>query len=325
MSPTAVSHTEKSTNVRSYSTPMRVALAGLRALDHGAPELAARLAERLMFRTTRRATSPWEFAALATAEPFTTRSASGLVRAWSWGSGPPVVLAHGWNGRGSQLAALVDPLLDAGYRVVTFDAPGHGASPGYESSLVDFANALDAVIDEVRPPFGRVHAVIAHSMGGAAATYSMSRHARSPLLGLERALRDNGLPVSRFAFLAPPVDVRDFIRGFAKRTGIGEDTTAALRRRVETRFGVPLAELDAVAAAQDLDAPLLVVHDEQDREVPVRCGKQLAAAWPGARLHLTDGLGHGRILRDPKVIDLIVDFVARGDDDAWTSFTHHAA
>jgi hypothetical protein len=35
----------------------------------------------------------------------------------------------------------------------------------------------------------------------------------------------------------------------------------------------------------------------------------LAGAWPGATLHVTRGLGHNRILRDPQVIAKVTDFV----------------
>jgi len=36
----------------------------------------------------------------------------------------------------------------------------------------------------------------------------------------------------------------------------------------------------------------------------------IAAAWPSARLRVTAGLGHARLLRDPDVVAEIVDFVA---------------
>jgi len=41
-----------------------------------------------------------------------------------------------------------------------------------------------------------------------------------------------------------------------------------------------------------------VLHDRRDAEVPFAHGAALAAAWPGAALRPSDGLGHRRILRD---------------------------
>jgi pimeloyl-ACP methyl ester carboxylesterase len=148
--------------------------------------------------------------------------------------------------------------------------------------------------------FGPVHAIVAHSMGGAAVTYAIHDYVDDP----------RGLPVKRLAFIAPPVDVRDFIRTFVHFIGGGPDLERALRARIEDRFGLQMEELYAPALARDLDAPLLVVHDENDREVPVDRGRLLASAWPGAKLEVTSGFGHTRILREQSVIDRIVDFVS---------------
>jgi hypothetical protein len=55
--------------------------------------------------------------------------------------------------------------------------------------------------------------------------------------------------------------------------------------------------------------PLLVVHDQGDRETSWAGGRQIARAWPGARMVSTSRLGHRRILRDPAVIAEVVGFL----------------
>jgi len=45
---------------------------------------------------------------------------------WSWGKGPLVVLVHGWTGHAGRLTRYVPALVDAGFSVLAFDAPGHG-------------------------------------------------------------------------------------------------------------------------------------------------------------------------------------------------------
>ena len=62
--------------------------------------------------------------------------------------------------------------------------------------------------------------------------------------------------------------------------------------------------------APRLRAPLLLLHDEGDREVPFAHGQAVAAAWPGGHLLPLRGLGHRRLLRDPAVIQAVVEFVA---------------
>jgi len=57
-------------------------------------------------------------------------------------------------------------------------------------------------------------------------------------------------------------------------------------------------------------APALVLHDQDDREVPYAAGLALARAWKGARLVATQGLGHRKVLRAAEVVQDAVDFIA---------------
>ena len=314
MTPMKVAQQPNSTTgriIQAATEPLahRAARLSLRLVDELSPALAARAGERLMFKTRRRPLRPAEAELLASARRFAVASAHGPLTAWRWGSGPPVVVVHGWNGRAAQLGAFVEPLVELGYGVVAFDAPGHGASPGDVSSLVHFADAVDAVLDAVRPVLGPAHAVIAHSMGGPGTAYALSRFRRQPAIALERGLRDLELPVERLVFVAPPIDVRDFIRSFSKQFGLSDGFEEALRLRTEQRFGVLLEDLYTPRVARRLSAPLLIVHDADDREVPVSRARLLARAWSGAELVVTRGLGHYRILSDTAVVEQVTRFV----------------
>lgn len=278
------------------STTVRSLFSGLQAFS---PGLAAELAAVAMFRTARRRPDRWEQDVLARAETLRLRSAGGALSVQRWGKGPLVVLVHGWNGRGSQLGAFVDPLLQAGFQVVAFDAPGHGGSTGNSSSMVEFANAFDAVVDSVKPFFQPLAGVVAHSMGGAAVTFALSRAQANGRL-------EPGARSPRLAFIAPPIDVRDFVQTVSSELGLSARTQTALEQALERRVGLRIEDLHAVRLAPDMTAPLLVLHDEQDRAVPVQCGEALARAWPGAELQKTRGLGHNRILRDPGIIAAVV-------------------
>ena len=75
----------------------------------------------------------------------------------------------------AQLDAFVEPLLAAGYRVVSFDAPGPGASTESfagrgRATLLEFSESLSSAVDR----FGDAHAVIAHSFGGRRPSYRSS-------------------------------------------------------------------------------------------------------------------------------------------------------
>jgi pimeloyl-ACP methyl ester carboxylesterase len=206
--------------------------------------------------------------------------------------GPVVALVHGWGSRAARLAVHVRALLERGFGVVAFDAPGHGESDGTLGSGVQAARALQAVAAD-RPIYG----VLAHSLGAAATMI---------------ALRE-GLPLSRAVFISPPGDIATYADHFARLFGLRPDVQAAMMRRTARRLRFAWADLDFAAMAAEMrHVELLLVHDRDDDEVPRRFGERIAAAWPRARLVTTEGLGHHRIARDPAIVDAAATFLAEG-------------
>lgn len=295
----------KSTNVR-FSPAMKAARMTLEFLGPRAPSLAARWAEE-MFLTARRSPRPdKERAVLASAEPTRVPYAGSHLPVWIWtpegvDDPPTAILVHGWEGRGSQLGAFVDPLLERGIRVVAFDAPGHGDARLRHASVVEHARALVAVAENVASR--GLLAVVGHSVGGAAA-----------LLATRFGLRPE-----RLALVAPPTSPARFAAGFSRMMGLDERVHAAMVHRLEERYGIAMADLDVRRDAARFASPVLVVHDEEDRIVPASDGAAIAEAAARGELVATRGLGHGRVLEAPQVIDRVVGFVTAGAQRA-----HHA-
>src|SRR5262249_37218235 len=141
--------TKKSTNVRSVI--LQLARDGLRGLERVSPDLAAAGAE-VLFRTPWKPARPKRERAIpARATPLAVSVAGASIAAWSWGRGAPVVLMHGWEGRGTQLGAFVAPLVERGFRVIAFDVRAHGDSPGHQATLVEFRDALVAISSVAGP------------------------------------------------------------------------------------------------------------------------------------------------------------------------------
>jgi pimeloyl-ACP methyl ester carboxylesterase len=208
---------------------------------------------------------------------------------------PAVYLVHGWGGWRGQLDAFAPPLVEAGFRVVSFDAPSHGDSdPGPEgpgrSTILELADALAAVV----AAHGPAHAVVAHSLGATAAAYAV------------RA----GLPAGRLAFVAPMADPLPYTRTFAGRLGFGERVRTRMVARAERRVGTSMSAFDVPAMARQVATPpLLCVHDRQDAETGWSDSAAIAQSWPDTRLVTTTGLGHRRILRAPAVVAEVTGFV----------------
>ena len=254
------------------------------------PNLAVDRATRLLLTPPRQAFSDAEMAALEEASLRPVPLTSGRLVAWRWGraADPAVVLVHGWGGRGTQLRALIEPLLGRGFSVVTYDAPGHGMSGRGESSFPQFVLALNAVLDR----FGPVHAIVGHSMGGAVAALAMAQRPS----------------VSCAVLIAPPASLSDATRRVADALRWPEALRVAIQQRIERCFDVKWSEFEAEKASGG--QPMLIVHDREDREVPLADGHRHQRNWPRARLLETRGLGHRRVLDDATVIRAVADFVA---------------
>lgn len=279
------------------STIVRIVRWGARISRTVAPGLASRWLERLFLTTRRRPAPPREVEWLADARRATLQVGEHQVPIHRWGRhGPTVLLVHGWDGRGSQMGAFVEPLCRAGYQVVAFDAPGHGAATGRSCSLPLLADTVAAVAHHI----GDVHGLIAHSLGTAATSIAISR----------------GLRVERLVYVAPPEDPGAYLRLAAGFLGFGDAVAARAQVRLEARFDIAFDGVRGRALAPGFGVPGLLFHDVTDREVPIGEGRALAAAWPEARLVETDGLGHNRILRDPAVVEQAVAFIDAGADRA---------
>ncbi|MFU3898466.1 alpha/beta hydrolase [Pseudomonas aeruginosa] len=124
----------------------------------------------------------WELPLLASSERVTLRFGLSVLR---WGEGPAVLLLHGWAGRPTQFAHLIEQLVGAGYSVYALDAPAHGRSPGREANVVLFAHALLEAAGELPP----LRAVVGHSLGGAAALLAAQMGLRSEALVTVRRRR----------------------------------------------------------------------------------------------------------------------------------------
>lgn len=275
-------------------------------LDKTLPALGGRWAYWLWFRTHRFAEPRREerYRLSATMIPFTQEGKPLAV--YAWGEGPCIVLVHGWNGRATQMWGFIDPLVARGFRVVAFDMPAHGGSAGKKTDLYKMADALKAVAAAQGP----LHGVVAHSLGVAA---------------LVMAVRD-GLALEKSVCVSPPAQTEWMIAGYAQALALSPRLQQMLRTLFERDYGERVwQDTSAEANVDKLRVPALVIHDEDDNEVPCEHGKRIAAQWPGARLVLTQTLGHRRILRDTAVIEAAVGFLSEeGDGESELNFKKSA-
>jgi pimeloyl-ACP methyl ester carboxylesterase len=246
----------------------------------------AREVARALLTPTRRAPRP---SAIAWERRETIATRYGPIAMFTIGTGPTVVLVHGWEADHVDMDAFVAPLLARGRRVVTFDLPAHGESSGERASLPDLAVALEDVIAAI----GNVDAAIAHSVGCATTAVTLAA----------------GAALQRVAFVSPPLRYAAFARFYAEQHGVeGDAIVAAL-----AEAGVDVGPLDIRKNAAEIDVPLLILHSKDDRVCDSTNATKIADVWKNARVTFVDGLGHNRILRDPNVVASAVDFVTESE------------
>lgn len=259
------------------------------------PDLAARVSFRFFTQPRRFPRPERERNWLLGAEELVLNNG---IRAWSWGRGPLCLLVHGWQGRGAQLGAFIAPLVERGYRVVAFDVEAHGSSPGTHATLLSWLAPITDIVER----FGDPVAVIAHSFGCPAVSLALRR----------------GLVTRSVVYLAPPDALDLGARTFARVTGIGDAGFEALARRVTAVTGLTFDDQRVATFGPTMKTPLLLVHDEQDPDVDIRCARTYARYWPGCHVHTTTGLGHRKILYDADVVGRVVRYVHAHRHDGST-------
>jgi len=208
------------------------------------------------------------------------------MAALSWGEGPKVLLVHGWEGRASQMGALGMAFAEAGYQAIAIDLPGHGHSPGRRTTLPATIDAVHAALRFLRP-----EAIVAHSFGACAAAH---------------ALLDADIP--RAVLIAPGNPVRA-TTSFGELLNLPDSLRLRIEAYMERLFGRTMNSYGPEAVSRGAHARTLFIHDEDDRDTPLEDTHAYTEHWEASTVHLTQGLGHRRILRDPAVARLAVQFV----------------
>ena len=218
---------------------------------------------------------------------------SGWLTMTEWGTGPAILLIHGWGGRAASFDAFIEPLVAAGYRAVTLDLPAHGTSAGRRTNVIECAGAALLVGRAAGPLDG----IVTHSFGGPVASLAW-RH---------------GLRADRMVMLAPPRSIWAASVPVGDWLGLPRSVSEGMLDRFARRMEVTWDELRTDRLAAAIEAPLCVVHDEDDRVVPWSHGAAVARAAPRGTLRTTSGLGHRDVLVDPMVIAEVVGFVTADD------------
>jgi pimeloyl-ACP methyl ester carboxylesterase len=216
-----------------------------------------------------------------------------------WGSGKAVLLAHGWGSRASHFAPLGRALARAGFQVLAFDGPSHGRSlkdgQKQRSSMFEFCRAIATVASTIQP----LYAIVGHSLGAAAAAFTVSGHA---------SLSSYKTFTERLVLISTPASVARMIENFCRRENL-EEKVGELTHGLEREFRFSASNYLLPPALSNVEASILLVHDEHDKEIPLADAISLKDAHKDARLVVTQGAGHQKILANRVMIRAVKNFL----------------
>jgi len=256
------------------------------------PKLMGGLAYRLWFipgrfRTPRREKTIADYAKKSTLD------VNGLpVRIWSWGEGPIVLFLHGWAGRGTQVGSFVESLSKKGFRVVGFDGPAHGETPGKKTDILEFAKVTRAVMSHLAP----IQGIITHSFG--AMIFTLAYH--------------ENVHINGAVFISPPATADTLINNFKRILHIPNKAVDVYTHKIKKNYGEDVFDrISVLGNINKIKLPGLIIHDEQDDDVPWQDGERIARTWNNSKFIKTKKLGHTKILYDDKVIRAVTEFLSR--------------
>lgn len=255
------------------------------------------------------------------------------------GAGKPIILIHGWPLSGRSWEKQVPALIEAGYRVITYDRRGFGQSSqpweGYDYDT--FASDLHKLILQLDL---RDVTLVGFSMGGGevaryVGTYGTERVSKAvfagavpPYLYITEDNPQGGLDDATIAEFQNGVkgDRLAFLDGFTTNFFTAGDRTDLVSEpfRIYNRdiaaLASPKGTLDCIAAfgltdfRQDLEKfniPTLVIHGDSDVIVPLEVsGQRTHESIPGSRLVVVEGGPHGFNATHPEQFNAaLIDFL----------------
>lgn len=200
-----------------------------------------------------------------------------------------VLLVHGWSGRGTQLYQIADKILENKMMVVSFDAPAHGLSTGKNTTMIDFIKSIQQIDKE----FGPFEAAIGHSFGGMSLLNSISE----------------GLKLNSLVIIGADNSIPEIIKSFVKKIELKPEIAGKLESYYNKKLGINMEDHSSQKAAKNVKIPTLVIHDSEDRFVPVSSAISIRQNLKYGELLITNGLGHHKIFKDKQIIQRILEFI----------------
>lgn len=261
-------------------------------LEYTSPKLATLFAAKLFATPIRHKVPKREFHMLENSiqKQINISSINKNITVYEYGNGSRnALLVHGWSGRGTQLVKIADLLVAQGFRVISFDAPAHGNSSGKTTIMTEFI----ACIHHLNKLYSGFEVIVGHSLGSMATLNAIKQ----------------GITVNKVVIIGSGDIIKDITDEFVRKLRMKPNISEKLTKHFESKFQIKMNDYSASVAAEQIELPVLIIHDTDDVDVPVKAAYNIASKLKNHELYITAGLGHRKILGDTHVLNKIRDFI----------------
>lgn len=257
-----------------------------------APSWAAKKAMQIFLSPRKYQPKAWELIAEKSGKRININKSISAIK-WKTDQSNPnnktALLAHGWESRATQMSGFVPQLLMQGYDVVALDMPAHGHSIGDKSDPIKFAETL--ILAEKK--LGRFDIIIGHSMGAGAIGIAVTK----------------GLKSHKLVLISGPSSIENTLKNFSGFIGLNKNSTDYFLKYIGDYVGISPVQIDKNLLQMKSKISTLVIHDENDLEVPFNETNSMLSIFPNSELFVTKGLGHRKILKSNRVLTKVNDFL----------------
>lgn len=264
----------------------------LNLLAHISPATAGRVGFKIFCRPFRSKLNEKHLKFYSSAQQSVIEHEGEKIKMLKWGSGHKSVLfLHGWQSFSYRWKAYIQNLDPKEYSIYAFDAPGHGMSTGNFLSVPLYSD----IIEKVFASIGETDTIVAHSLGGFTALYTLSR-----------------LPehqVKKLVLMAPPGEATEFFTFYQQSLKLSDVFISLTINRFKEIFGKSPEFFSAPQFSKDITIPGLIIHDKGDDETSVKNSVNINKSWPESKLIITEGAGHN--LKSKDVLEEVLNFIKK--------------
>ena len=215
------------------------------------------------------------------------------IQGFCWpGGAKKVLLLHGFESTIINFEGFVQPLLNAGFTVMGFDAPAHGHSTGTQTNVLEYIR----FIEHIQKTYGPVDSFIAHSLGGLSVSLYLD------------GLAD--VHQKKLVLIAPATETSTAINHYFHFLRLSDAVRPSFEQIIVERSGHPISWFSITRVLRSKKINTLWCHDKGDEMTPLRDVQPLMAENPPhVQFYITEGLGHRRIYRSTDVVRRAVQFL----------------